>query len=47
MEECRCKKCQKLLFKYRRKGEIEVAIKCPRCGEINMVTTESLHEIIA
>lgn len=47
MNECRCRKCQKLLFKYRKFGEIEVMVKCPRCGEMNIIKTESLHEIVA
>ena len=35
MRECRCKKCGKLLFKYKNGVIIEVEIKCDRCGTMN------------
>lgn len=31
MNEFRCPKCQKLLFKYKLKGELNLEIKCTRC----------------
>ncbi|KUG04619.1 hypothetical protein ASZ90_017980 [hydrocarbon metagenome] len=33
MKEFRCRKCHKLLGKYR--GNLELEIKCPRCGVNN------------
>lgn len=36
MNDFRCKRCQKLLGKYRECEELE--IKCPRCGIVNTLT---------
>ncbi|MGI6469534.1 MAG: Com family DNA-binding transcriptional regulator [Syntrophomonadaceae bacterium] len=36
MKDLRCKKCNKLLCRYRDCGELE--IKCPRCGSVNSLT---------
>ncbi|MEN6348446.1 MAG: Com family DNA-binding transcriptional regulator [Syntrophomonas sp.] len=35
MNDFRCKKCQKLLGKYRECEQLE--IKCPRCGTKNIL----------
>lgn len=37
MTECRCVKCNKLLFKLKIGFGLEVEIKCDRCGTINVV----------
>jgi phage FluMu protein Com len=34
-KEFRCRKCNKLLAKSNKGGEIKGQIKCPRCGTIN------------
>lgn len=34
MQEARCKKCGKLLYKYE-EPQPKIEIKCPRCGEMN------------
>ena len=34
MKEIRCKKCDRLLFKTS-EHEMEIEIKCPKCGYIN------------
>ncbi len=36
MNDLRCKKCNKLLCRFRDCGELE--IKCPRCGTVNSLT---------
>lgn len=37
MNELRCNNCNRLLFRYRLFGEIEVVIKCQRCKAINKI----------
>ncbi|KRQ86018.1 Mu-like prophage protein Com [Caloramator mitchellensis] len=34
MDDFRCPKCNKLLFKYRLKGSLAVEVKCTRCSVI-------------
>lgn len=49
MRECRCKKCRKLLFKYRNGAIIKehgVEIKCDRCGTINYPDGGNNDELI-
>ncbi|WP_087945240.1 Com family DNA-binding transcriptional regulator [Pseudomonas synxantha] len=42
-KECRCGKCNKLLARV---GEFSrIQIKCPRCGTLNHMKTESLAEV--
>jgi len=36
MKDLRCKKCNKLLCRYR--DCVELEIKCPRCGTVNSLT---------
>ncbi|WDU82309.1 Com family DNA-binding transcriptional regulator [Caloramator sp. Dgby_cultured_2] len=31
MDDFRCPKCNKLLFKYKLKGELVAQVKCTRC----------------
>lgn len=37
LKEYRCKKCRKLLFKYKECGLLRVEIKCDRCETINVI----------
>lgn len=40
MNECRCRNCKKLLFKYKNNVRINLEIKCSRCNEINQIQFE-------
>lgn len=42
MNDFRCRKCQKLLGKYRECRELE--IKCPRCGTTNILAPAELRK---
>lgn len=37
MKNLRCPKCNKLILKYRLKGELEVEFKCSRCDELSVM----------
>ncbi|NOW85580.1 Com family DNA-binding transcriptional regulator [Clostridium beijerinckii] len=43
MKDLRCPKCNKLILKYKLKGDFDVEFKCPRCDQIS-VTKLSQHE---
>lgn len=34
MNDFRCPRCNKLLFRYKLKGSLEVQVKCTRCNTI-------------
>ena len=41
MKEYRCPVCNKLLFKYKLKGNLKVEVKCTRCNRISTLIIES------
>lgn len=40
MNDFRCPRCNKLLFRYRLKGSLEVQVKCTRCNTIAVLKEE-------
>ncbi len=42
MKEFRCQKCRRLLGRYTECELLE--IKCPRCGQLNSLKNEAVHE---
>ncbi|WP_242852172.1 Com family DNA-binding transcriptional regulator [Clostridium carboxidivorans] len=41
MDQFRCPKCNKLLFKYKLRGSIQIQIKCTRCSTIATLIVDS------
>ena len=37
LAEVRCYKCSKLLFKWERTGMAGISVKCPRCGQLDLI----------
>jgi len=37
LADVRCYKCSKLLFKWERQGNAGISVKCPRCGQLDMI----------
>jgi phage FluMu protein Com len=37
LADIRCYKCGKLLFKWERKGNAGISVKCPRCGQLDLI----------
>jgi len=46
INEVRCLKCEKLLYKSKLGQYPEIECKCPRCGEINSSNSDGVSEII-
>ena len=38
MADIRCNRCQKLLFRWAATGLAELSVKCPRCGNGEILT---------
>ncbi len=52
MDECRCKYCRKLLFKFKKgvllniEGSTYIEIQCTRCGKLNEIKLKIIAEAL-
>lgn len=46
LKDFRCKKCNKLLFKYKDGVYLMLEIKCDRCGTVNIINNQDQRENI-